>query len=300
MKPLYESHEMQFLKQLTELTETFPLSGPDDKLKRVLKLKELLGLAVKMAKRKFYEMPVSFRETHPVDFWINEALLILFVNLVPEYNPAKDVPFDKFVGWRLPRRLENVTKIIFKDNPPVDNDLYLVIQNEKRRQGQDPSAESISDLTGRSIEDVRNIMERGFSLRVVKRADVGELESIGEASDYFTAGKNMYQRSPETQYIQMEERREVRMILWECYRKMTPYLKVLFVQRFLEERSCESLAKTAFFKRTARQIRKDAIKARKVLISCVENKIKKPIDLTAVFGNPRKEIKIKSPTLHHQ
>ncbi len=178
-----------------------------------------------MAVNKFYQTPDSFRTTHTMDDWIQEAMIILF-DLCSSYDSEKG-PFDNYARFIISKRLISMQRDIFRKNPPVNEDLRKIAVSLKRENSREPSVKELSDITGRSENEIREFMETGVGKRVFAK----ENEGVHEKKEVKIG------MTPEEQYIRLEARK----ILWDCVEKLEPGSKLLFVRHELQDVSLENL-----------------------------------------------------------
>ncbi len=219
-------------EHLIEQTEDIPLEpvpgepaeGDSGEL-RAYRIKALLKQVRKMALKRFFQMPESFRKVSTQEDWIQEAM-ILFCQLSKHYDKDKG-SFENYVRFMISRRLVSIQRTLFRKNPPVDEELLKLAASIKREKGKTPSTEDLADLTGRSEASVRSALEAGGGPRIFT-----EMPEGGAAPKDVKIGV-----SPEDQYI----RHETRKVLWGCINRLDPLSKLLFVRHEFYEVSLREL-----------------------------------------------------------
>jgi len=200
---------------------------------RRYRLLALIKQVRRMAIRKFYQMPDSFTASHELDDWIQEAFIIMF-ECCEKYDHRG--PFDHHVRFMVSRRLVSLQRKIFRENPPVHNTLFRIVQELKQDLGREPTADEVAEHTGRPIEEIETVMTDGLKLRrIVDGVDIdGHNSNNQESSLSFsiedpidaTPVESRAGISPENQIIRQEACR----ILMRCIEKLLPEARLLFIR----------------------------------------------------------------------
>lgn len=230
--------EESIYEHLIEQIKDIPLepvpgepAGADSDELRAYRMEALLKQVRKMALKRFFQMPDSFRKVNNQDDWIQEAM-ILFCQHTQDYDKDKG-SFENYIRFMISRRLISLQRTLFRKNPPVDDELLKLAASIKREKGEAPSTADLADLTGRSEASVRSALEAGGGPRVFT-----EMPEDGPAPKDVKIGV-----SPEDQYI----RHETRKILWGCINRLDPLSKLLFVRHEFYEVSLRELYSKLLF-----------------------------------------------------
>ena len=225
---------------LLKITENFrfseikgePLEATPAERKR-LKLLALITSTRKTAKKKFRQMPADFRAVHAEDDWIQEAMVILISESL-KYSPKEGYCYDNYMLSIIDWRLTDQQRSIFRENPPLDEDLRKYIVSMRRELKREPTPEEISERTGVSLEYIRRVLCDGVgATRLIVRESVGrDLNKLSEED----AGSG--QSSPEDALLQ----KELREIIMECLSLLRSYDRYVVTKRYFERLSYSDLS----------------------------------------------------------
>ncbi len=208
-----------------------PENVSDHELRR-FRLKALIYSVRAMAVKKFYEMPEGYRSSFPQELWIQEAYRIL-LELAASYNEDSGPSFNQYVGFLTPRRLIDVQRSVFRENPPVEKDMRRLTSLLRRDLGRQPTATELSHFTGVSIEEAQRYLDEGSLTRVF------QTESDGLEIDNFSEGDaDRPESSPEEFYL----RKELLLVIGECLDGLDWYEKYIIMQFYFEEKSYKEIS----------------------------------------------------------
>jgi RNA polymerase sigma factor (sigma-70 family) len=227
--------------KLSETTGSFKFSEikgePEEATQTERHRLRLLGLITRvrgMAKKRFRQMPEDFRAVHAEEDWIQEAMIILITESL-KYKPKEGYYYDKYILNLINWRLTDIQRSIFRENPPLDQDLRRLIASMRRELKREPSPEEISDLTGISLEDSRRILHEGVgSTRLIAREST--VIDLNEWSEEKVGRTNC---SPEDACMQ----KEFRLIVIECLSGIRPYDRYVVIQRYFARLSYSDISK---------------------------------------------------------
>lgn len=234
----------QYFQIFLKLTETFIFSDTsqqadadcNEKL-HSQRLLELIHQVQRMAKRKYYQMPVGVQSGHELDDWVQEAVVTMF-ECCRKYDNKR--PFDHYVRFIVSRRLTDIQRKAFRHNPPTNQAIFSLFQELKRELKREPTAVELAEYTGRQQEEIENLLENGFGSRVVvdgldienhtgsgniqwPHCDVGS-SNAGQSDIY--SSSSWSGTSAESNCI----RQEARKVLWECLDDILPEDRMLYLQ----------------------------------------------------------------------
>jgi RNA polymerase sigma factor (sigma-70 family) len=220
---------------LLEITENFrfseikgepPEATPAERHR--LRLLALITSTRKIAKKKFRQMPADFRAVHAEDDRIQEAMVILISESL-KYTPKEGYYYDKYMLSKINWRLTDQQRSIFKENPPIDEDLRKYIASMRRELKREPTPEEISDRTGVSLEHLRRVLYEGVvaTRLIVRESAARDLNKWSEED----AGRG--DSSPEDALLQ----KELRQIIMECLSEMRSYDRYVVIKRYFERLS---------------------------------------------------------------
>ncbi len=198
-----------------------------------VRLLALITNARRMAKKKYRQMPADFRAVHAEDDWIQEAMEILISGSL-KYSPKEGYHYDKYllsiINWRLTDR----QRAIFKENPPIDEDLRKYIASMRRELKREPTPEEISERTGVSLEQIRRVLDEGVGVTrlIVRESPARDLSKCSEED----AGRG--DSSPEDALLQ----KELREIIMECLSEMRSYDRYVVIKRHFEQLSYSEIS----------------------------------------------------------
>ncbi len=218
-------YQNQIFQILADRTRNFqfdslpnePESASEDEL-REFRLKDIIVKVINMGIRKYYQTPEIFRTVHAKEDWIQDAIIIL-MQQVEEYDPNRGDRFNRFILFRVKMRLISLQRKIYRENPPVNDDLRKIVVTLRQEHGREPTAKEFSDFTDCSEQTAQEILDTGVGPRVFVNKQ----------------GSNIKKNNP-------PENQEKRKILWVCISQLEPReLRLLFLRHEIEGISLQKL-----------------------------------------------------------
>lgn len=175
---------------------------------------------------KFRQMPQSFRAEKSQEEWIPDAMTILCMETA-KYKPKPGYCYnDYMICFILPRRLTGIQRSMFRQNPPVDEELRQIVAGMKYGIKRMPSAREIADFTGVSEERARKYLDVGVGARVlVREGEIKNPDEWSETEDY----------GPSTSPLELYLKKEFRRIVLDCIRKLKRTERYILVRQYFSE-----------------------------------------------------------------
>ena len=187
-------------------------------------IKWLMRDVRKMAIKKSFQLPELFAANFDRDDWVQLAVIIMF-QCCEKYDGKR--PFDHFVRFMVSRRLQDQHRSLMRKNPPTDGEVLLLYGEIKKTKGDRKALQVLADKTGRSIEQLREIISSGVGQRIFT-AESQETIAMASAPESLTPARQA-------------ESNELQDILFDCIDKLEDREKSLFLRHEMEGVSLKNL-----------------------------------------------------------
>ena len=189
----------------------------------------LMNAVRRMAVQKSLKLPESFAADCDRDDWIQLAMITMF-ECCEQYDRKR--PFDNFVRFMVSRKLADKQRALLRKNPPVDREILILFYEMKKIRGEDTAIARLAEETGKSVEELRCIVETGVGARVFTSE-----QTATDDDDYVPTEAVSQGKTPEQEVRDQELQR----ILFECMKKLSKQAMILFQQHEFEEKSFKKL-----------------------------------------------------------
>ena len=189
----------------------------------------LMNAVRRMAVQKSLKLPESFVADCDREDWIQLAMITMF-ECCEQYDHKR--PFDNFVRFMVSKKLADKQRALLRKNPPADREILTLYYEMKKIQGNDAAIARLAEETGKSVEELRHIVEYGVGARVFTSE-----RTAADDDDFVSAEPVSRGKTPE----QEVRDRELQRILLECMEKLSRHARALFQQHEFEEKSFKKL-----------------------------------------------------------
>lgn len=189
----------------------------------------LMNAVRRMGVQKSLKLPESFAADCDRDDWIQLAMITMF-ECCEQYDRKR--PFDNFVRFMVSKKLADKQRALLRKNPPVDREIMALYYEMKKIRGDDTAIARLADETGKSVEQLRSIVEAGVGARVFTSE-----RAANDENDHFPMEAVSRGKTPEREVRDQELQR----ILFECLQQLSEKARSLFQQHELEEKSFKKL-----------------------------------------------------------
>lgn len=193
---------------------------------------KLLQEAFKTANKKYWSTPSDIRQVFSPEDWRQEALG-LFLEMMENYSSDKG-NFECHVRFYMDRRLTDVQRRLFRNNPAVQEDIRKIIEKLRRELKHNPTPEEVSAVCHQDIDSITEIMAQGFGERRFVCLDSQITENI--AADEALTPEDVCLENETNEH----KERALRM-LWGCIEKLMDFEKFVFRKKELEGVSLRKL-----------------------------------------------------------
>lgn len=191
----------------------------------------------RMAVKKSMQLPETFSTDCDRDDWIQLAMITMF-ECCDKYDRKR--PFDNYVRFMVSKKMADNHRSLLRKNPPADREVLYLYHEMKKIQGDEAAIAGLADDTGKSVEQLREIVEVGVGARTF----TGELTTDDGKNTTIEIASN--KRTPEEKIAD----KEIRRILLQCMNKLSDKARHLFQQHEIEEISFKKLFEQVCYKKS--------------------------------------------------